>query len=180
MPHDGAGRRPNDGRNRYVARQLLAVLRVVAPFPADRPPAFVKQKAQPLALKHVEIGEEQPLAARGKFLEDRPRREEVRIVEHRDLDACRRQRRHQPPLEPIVARIDELNVRNTDMRQHASNVAGRFEFAAFDVAHLPLLPPQPSGIVLQRRSMQDQLLAMEPILRQQQRFLDQHADVGPA
>ena len=40
------------------------------------------------------------------------------------------------------------------------------------------LPPKPVSEVLHRRAMQDELLAMKPILRQQQRFLDQDADVG--
>jgi len=180
LPHVGVGLWPSDGRNRYVARQFLAVLRVVAPFTADGPPTLVEQHAQPLPLEHVEIGEEQPLAAGGELFEKGPRREEVRIVEHRELDACRRQRRRQPLLEPVVARIDELNVRRAELRQHAGNVAGRVEFATFDIANLPLLPPEPVSEVLHRRAMQDQLLSMKPILRQQQRFLDQHANIGPA
>jgi len=138
------------------------------------------QHAQPLPLEHVEIGEEQPLAADSEFLEKGPGGEEVRIVENREVDARRRQRRRQPLLEPVVARIDKLGVLDAELRQHAGHVAGRVEFATLDIANLPLLPPEPVSEVLHRRAMQDQLLAMKPILRQQQRFLDQHADIGPA
>jgi hypothetical protein len=53
------------------------------------------------------------LRPKGRCIEN----EEVRIVEHRDLDACRREGRRQTPLGPIVARIDELGVLDARLRQ---------------------------------------------------------------
>ena len=69
-----------------------------------------------------------------------------------------------------------MGVPNAELLQHAGDVPGRAEFAAFDEMHSPLLPPELAGEILHRRTMEDQLLAVEPILRHQQRFLDQHAD----
>jgi hypothetical protein len=78
---------------------------------------------------------------------------DMRIVEQRELDACR----GQPLLQPVVARIDGLDLRGAELREYAGDLAGRGEFAALDIPHLPHLPTQPIRIVLQRRVMQKHL-----------------------